>query len=227
MVVKCLVISRGGLGPVWLFGSVEEARRHPIPQMDDVYATDPATLVSQYGRYDMEPLISIAEGRDRARLADAAERWKTAPTHASLGASDEELVWRLVARVAQKPPLDPGEIVRIISEDRAAREGRILKSRPGPDNWFERKAPELPRANNGDGTMPDKTSRKRFSDEGKITILAKENPKRAGSAAHGRFANYKNGMTVKAAKEAGLTAADLAYDSAHEYIRIDEPVPAE
>ena len=54
----------------------------------------------------------------------------------------------------------------------------------------------------------------------KITVLVDENPKRAGSNAHARFAKYKTGMTVSKALELGVTPADLAYDTKSKYISI-------
>ena len=54
------------------------------------------------------------------------------------------------------------------------------------------------------------------SDDAKITILTedKKNPKREGTAAHARFALYRDGMTVAEFIKAGGTRADLAWDSA-------------
>ena len=54
----------------------------------------------------------------------------------------------------------------------------------------------------------------------------KNNPKREGSSASERFAKYREGMTVKAAKEAGITASDVRYDSDHGYIEVRVPTPA-
>lgn len=42
---------------------------------------------------------------------------------------------------------------------------------------------------------------------------ADNNPKRAGSAAAGRFAAYKDGMTIDAALKAGVRSDDLSFDS--------------
>jgi hypothetical protein len=46
------------------------------------------------------------------------------------------------------------------------------------------------------------------------------NPKRPGSKAHDRFANYVNGMTVEQALAAGLTRQDLDFDIQKHYIVI-------
>lgn len=69
-----------------------------------------------------------------------------------------------------------------------------------------------------------------FPPEHKITFLkdkdgkpydaGENNPKRAGSASHARFALYKSGMTVKDALEAGVTSADLKWDTSKNFIKI-------
>jgi hypothetical protein len=53
-----------------------------------------------------------------------------------------------------------------------------------------------------------------------ITVLVKENPKKSGSAAHGRFGKYKSGCTVAAALKAGVTREDLRWDTAKNFIAI-------
>jgi len=59
------------------------------------------------------------------------------------------------------------------------------------------------------------------SEGAKITLLVDSNPKREGSAAHGRFEKYKTGMTVAAFLAAGGTRSDLRWDSERNYVRID------
>ena len=54
----------------------------------------------------------------------------------------------------------------------------------------------------------------------KIKVLAKENPKRAGSASFDRFALYSKNATVGDFLAAGGTSGDLHWDSEHEYISI-------
>jgi hypothetical protein len=66
----------------------------------------------------------------------------------------------------------------------------------------------------------DGSGRTRKNADAKITLLAKENPKRPASDAYKRFAKYKTGMTVGEALKAGVTSGDLAYDVKHEFIRI-------
>jgi hypothetical protein len=63
--------------------------------------------------------------------------------------------------------------------------------------------------------------RSAFDKAATITLVQVENPKRAGSAAHGRYALYQDGMTVEEALAAGVTSGDLQYDTAKGFITID------
>lgn len=54
----------------------------------------------------------------------------------------------------------------------------------------------------------------------KITVVAKENPKRKGSDAAKRFAKYKNGMTVQEARDAGVGPGDLKWDIEKGFISV-------
>lgn len=48
--------------------------------------------------------------------------------------------------------------------------------------------------------------------DSKITLVVKDNPKRAGTKAHKLYAKYKNGMTVGEALKAGFYWTYLQYD---------------
>lgn len=69
----------------------------------------------------------------------------------------------------------------------------------------------------------------------KITLLAKTNPKRVGSKAHGVFSLYKDGMTVGAFCDAvdavelhkGTATPNLVYDAGHGFISIEGYDPGE
>jgi hypothetical protein len=58
------------------------------------------------------------------------------------------------------------------------------------------------------------------SDERVITLKTTENPKRAGTSAHGRFGLYRTGMTVNEFIAAGGLRADIVFDSKHDYIAL-------
>lgn len=77
------------------------------------------------------------------------------------------------------------------------------------------KTPKAPKAANGEGR-----EYKRTDPESKIKVLVEENPKRKGSASFDRFKKYADGMTVAEYRKKGGRAADIAYDVAHEYIKL-------
>lgn len=208
----CVVITRNGCGGAWRFSNLRFARLHPIPQMDDVYASGPEQLVEQYGRGLINDLLRFAEGRDRARLVDAFESWKHGEP---LPQDAKELLWSKVYGAAATPSDDPAEIVRIIKEDRTFREGRVLRS----INTDERSSAINPKQKEVDMTAE---ARKRVDENSTITVVTEEgkNPKRAGSKAFNRFAFYVDGQTVKEAKAAGVQATDISYDLAHGYITL-------
>lgn len=67
----------------------------------------------------------------------------------------------------------------------------------------------------------DPTSKISFGKDKEGKLYGKDNnPKRAGSAAHGRFALYKDGQTIAEAKEAGVTAGDINWDAKQGFIKI-------
>lgn len=220
------VITRNGWGDVYGFPSLRMARLHPIPQMDDVYATTPENLVEQYGRGHVNDLLRFAEGRDKARLTDAFEIWRNG---GSLPLDAKLLIWDKVSKTAAVPPSDPTDIVSIIKEDRLFREDRVLRS-----FGVEERSSSTTTQPRKEYTMAE--ARKRISEDSVITVVGKPevggNPKRAGSKAYDRFECYTSGQTVKEAKAAGVTAIDVAYDYKHGFITLDPdpetaPVAAE
>lgn len=68
-----------------------------------------------------------------------------------------------------------------------------------------------------------------IKEEGKpdrvVPYGAKNNPKRAETKAAARFETYKNGMTVKAALEAGHKPRHLVKDQKKGYIKIEGGTP--
>jgi hypothetical protein len=61
-----------------------------------------------------------------------------------------------------------------------------------------------------------------FGDDAKITVIAAENPKRAGSKSHERFAMLKTGMTVgEVRKTVHYSTHDLIWDRDHNFIAIE------
>ena len=220
--MACLVVTQNGLGSVLLFKSKTEARLHPVPQAYDVFAENPRDLVNQYGRNEIEPLLRFALGRDRSRVVDALEGWRSAPLPKELPFEFCETIWMMYVDKAVKPQTDAVDIVNTIKEDRRALETKSLRSRPESENPGEYPPIVKPKGNRTMTTAAaeKKTRAPRTPDDATITLKTDKNPKRAGSKSFERFAAYKDGMTVKEAKEAGITAADIDYDSKHDYISI-------
>lgn len=59
-----------------------------------------------------------------------------------------------------------------------------------------------------------------YPDTAKITVLAKESPKRAGSNRDIRFSKYKTGMTIRQYIDAGGRASDIKVDVEAGHIKI-------
>ena len=59
-----------------------------------------------------------------------------------------------------------------------------------------------------------------FVPDAKITVIAKDNPKRKGSKEAKRFDRYRNGMTVAQAKDAGMDNLNLTRDVERGYIKV-------
>lgn len=60
-----------------------------------------------------------------------------------------------------------------------------------------------------------------FRPDAVITVLAAENPKKAGSKVAERFAKLQTGMTVAAAREIGFSTHDLEWDANHGFISVE------
>jgi outer membrane protein assembly factor BamE (lipoprotein component of BamABCDE complex) len=95
--------------------------------------------------------------------------------------------------------------------------------KPAPAEVTEKVTKAVPAK---DAAPKEKKERKigtrKFKDDQIVTLLVDYNPKRKGSASHGRFENYEDGMTVTEALKAGLTSGDLSWDVEHEHIQIGD-----
>ena len=58
------------------------------------------------------------------------------------------------------------------------------------------------------------------TDDKGVAYGPENNPKRAGSEANKRFEKYENGMTIEQAMEAGVTRADINWDSKQGFITV-------
>jgi len=92
---------------------------------------------------------------------------------------------------------------------RSSSKGRTAK----PPRVVERGA-KAPKA------TPKRGRAAKYPDDAKITLLAKENPKREGSKAHKKFALYETGMTVGEFIAKGGNLADVAWDARKNFISV-------
>lgn len=219
--MTCLAITRAGRGRVWRYDSARSARMCPIVQLADVVAESSSDLWANYASCagELAELVGERLGPD---VVGAAERLRSESTR---GAREEVRrvaadVWDYLVRCASTPPTDPAEVVSVIVGDRAAVEGVVLRSRGSRHTEAEQQSGEsiMAAGDRRDRISNDSVIRMKSNDKGPYG--PKNNPKRAGSASAARFDKYKDGMTVGAAKEAGLTASDISYDSEHGYIEL-------
>lgn len=246
--MTCVVVTRNGNGGAWLFGSAEEARLHPVVQSWDVMAESATALLFAYGRAECRRLASMGpKGPVGAVIAGAMGDWSVRDCHETRAEAIRAAtqVWEYLVRMSKRPPRDPAEIVSVIREDRRAVEGRVIVMRSGTarseeyvvskGSKSEREKAPAKSEDSGEEketkAVVDKSGdrRPRISDESVITVVSEKNPKREGSKSFHRFAAYRDGMTVKEAKEAGVLAGDVAYDLGHGYIKLTggEPAAAE
>lgn len=216
----CVAVTRGGSGDLWRLASVKEASNHPIVQYGDAICGTSEDVMACFSPSEMSELA----GRlGNPALAQAIAAWKGRISERDRSHYGDQL-WKLMRDRASEPPSDPGEIVRIIRSDRVA--GTRLTYRLHPQERGPLQSKE-------GLTMSEENTKNvrapRYADTAVISLGtdkdgksygADNNPKRAGSKSHDRFAAYKDGMTVAEAKAAGITASDLAYDAKNEFISI-------
>lgn len=217
----CVFITQNGEGAAWRVRSLEAARLCPLLQGWDVCATSDTELAAQYPRAQAVQLArQLPEGHPRRRtVTEALERWRADGSRERTDAAIEAVgvVWAHLVRHAPAPPEDAQTLVDLITQDRRAVEGRTLRSIGGPAP----SAPEKPSRAGED--MSD--TRKRITDDSTIKVLSEKNPKREGSKAFAAFSKYKDGMTVKEAKDAGIPANDIRYDLDKNFIEVTVPEP--
>lgn len=126
-----LFVTRGGRGTPWRLSSLAEARLHPLMQLGDPILSSAEDVSRTWNPQEWNdlslvllksPVREIAEAA-WTRARDGERGVKTALREAS------QEVWSWMLRIARDPPGDPGELIRLIREDRAAIEGVVLLSR--------------------------------------------------------------------------------------------------
>jgi len=228
--MQCIAVTRGGLGDLWLFDSLEKADEHALIQYGDALCRGPSDIPKLWSNLE---LVRIAYRLGEERLALELDGKKRVTEYL-------ERLWNLLVSHAQRPPSDPAEVLRLIALDRQKTRVEGVIQRRHPTEESTKMADEAAAttktkkaAANGEATTTGPKTAK-FPETGVITF-GKDNenktygpqsdgtfysPKRAGSAAGNRFLKYKSGMTVKEAMEAGIVRADLNWDTKQGFINI-------
>lgn len=233
---ECIAITRDGRGDIWAFGSFAEADANPIVQYGDRIIDGPSKISS---RLTLAEIPRILRRIGRGELADTIQSCMGAPTHAQrIRRLDEyaKFVWTALAEVARPAPKDPVELVNLIVRDRklSIQESKTMEAE-NPTAAAATEATAAPKAKKEkakkeEGAAPAPKA-ERFNREHKIRMLsnaegvkygASNNPKRAGSSSHDRFALYEDGMTVAAAIEKGVKTEDIAWDVKKGFIEVGE-----
>lgn len=240
-----VAITRMGFGSLWLFSSRREADEHPLIQYGDAILTGPGDIERQYTNLEIPLLCEQLQRKElanefRIKIRDLDGRIRHTYKEQLL-----EYLWVLLTGKAVKPPTDPTEVFNLVIEDRRVtrttdpREKLNMARRPetaatdpsaavdptvGDTAAATASAPAAPKAPK-EPKGPDKTKIVRLLNdkEGK-QYGAEHNPKKAGGTAAARFALYVNGMTVGAALDAGVKAADIDYDRKKGFIELADSV---
>lgn len=218
--MPCIAVTRGGLGDVWLFESLIQADEHALVQFGDALCETADRITHIWSNLE---LVRFAKRFGDDRLAAEMDGQKKL-------SSFTDRLWNLLVSVAKRPPSDPAEVLRLVSDDRkqTRASGVIQRSHPSE----------------GSANMPDKTEATekkkgvraaKYSDDSVISFGkdAKadknygpqpdgsfHNAKKAGSGAAGRFEKMKAGMTVGQAIAAGVTRGDINWDAKQGFIKL-------
>jgi hypothetical protein len=239
--VTFLAITRGGFGEIYQFATRADAFLHPIVQYGDAILGSADDLVDNYNRLEWSNIAALAGlVLDAQTVATLVGENHIAA--ARVRRSQASNIWEHLVNHAQLPPTDPQRICDIVLRDRrlgvipVSKKLKAETAAPDVANAAENhdsvaaspkekapKEPTGPKAPKG----TELTSVIRFNNdkEGK-PFGPDNNPKRAGTAGHSRFALYTDGMTVEAAMAAGIWGADIKWDMDKGFIRIEGGVAA-
>lgn len=241
-----VVITRQGYGEMYSFRAFALADEHPLYQYGDAIVHDGRSVARQFNRLEMpglltrlgHPLVARQMESEFAKL-NATERERKLQDYG-------ELAWQYIKKAAVEPPKDPAEICKIIAQDRRKTKQRefIMAKKAtkveekvedqtfaGGEAGVEAAAEKPAKAGKKakEPKEPSTSGRTRVSEDFVISLLSdkegnkygpENNPKRVGSSSHGRFASYRDGMTVKEAIEAGLKRDDITWDVNKGYIQL-------
>lgn len=217
--MTCIAITRGGFGDVWVVETRTLAYLHPLIQYGDALLMGPEDLSDQYNRLEWFAISRLAgvtlQTSDLTALSgDSAREARLVQERT------RDTIWRGLAAVSQPVPTDPATICDMVSQDR--RTGTMAKKEKAPaEAEVKKDAAPKERAPAGPRGIPQDAIIRMLSDKAGKPYGVDNNPKRAGTAGHERFAKYVDGMTVGAAIEAGVWAADIKWDLDKGFIKVE------
>ena len=120
---------------------------------------------------------------------------------------------------------DPVGEMRMKADSESVKNKKQIKEEMKAQKAAEREAARAAKASaKAARTKEPKAARQvqvgKFGEDGVITRVSEENPKRPGSLAHGYWETVKTGMTVKQAVEAGVPLGDLKWNFGRGFIQI-------
>lgn len=182
-------------------------------------------------KVDMDAIVAskAANAKDSARhmIQSVGGEFYTFPTEQWIGEVREltaigQSFAKAVAAIKALPLVKPkAQLARGIAAKDAQQSAKAVadqsRGQPKASNKADA-ATQKPKAAPKADKASAKAEKLAKDDARKITFVA-ENPKRPGSASFDRFAKYKKGMTVAQALAAGVTRADIDWDSKREFIK--------
>lgn len=200
-----IVVTAGGFGSVFSFADEDDAHDHPVTQYGDSVMSQPTDIISQYNWLQFPRLLTLIGDETDLPQIDVPSQQRA---HIE---SECKRVWEMLIGMAVPPPSDMMSITEQVKNDRK----KLLKEKTMTDTKEKKEPTKRAPA---------------FAEDAKIVMQndkegnaygGKNNPKRKGSKSAERFAQIKNGMTVKKALETDYTTADMANDVSKGYIKVE------
>lgn len=206
-----IAVTRAGLGRWLRFDSFEEADEHPVVQYGDVVMTHEKAFMTQWTRLELPGLL------EKIGMSDL-------PLEQHVLEHNAPRIWARMIATAETPPQNPEEICEMVRSDRK-------KTKTERKQKMTAQA-EAKTDGNAKRDRVAEQKKRRYSGEARVTLLAdangnpygpKNNPKRAGTKTHARFALYANGLTVEELLAKGADFGDFKYDEDKGFVKFTEP----
>lgn len=216
--MSCIVVTCGGWGDVWSHETRTEAWLHPLTQYGDALIESSRDVLDEYNAYEWPRLAEFVDikltAHDLMSLASGVDREARAVRERTV-----DTIWACLQSAAEPALTNPEAICEQVSRDK--RRSTMAKKEPTVKVVAEKKAPAEKTASGPRGTPHDAVIRLQVDAKTGKTYGVDHNPKKAGSKGAERFAMYEDGMTVKAAIDSGIWAADITWDIGKGFIALE------